>query len=206
MHVLRLQSCDTFWVLIYGISVERVVCVCVFFFCTVLISFRCCDISSSNRKATVSCTSDFVGTIQYSLFIQRQLQIRFLSLSLSRCIAFYAVACSENTMNMHASCGQSLIGSTEHRLNVAAGWVLRCHCINGFLSGKHRPPSMPFVVVTIVIVVFIVVGNEQLQEIMEIMQQILKQAINFHKSEIPFSFNFLKSHSALSIFVFIEHC
>lgn len=49
---------------------------------------------------------------------------------------------------------------------------------------------MAFVVVTVVGVV--VVGDEQLREIMEIMQQILKQAINFHKSgiAIPFSFSF----------------
>lgn len=72
MHVLRLQSCDTLWVLMYGISVERGVCMLLYFglLFISLFRFRCCDIGSSNRKATVSCTLDLVvDTIQYSLFI-----------------------------------------------------------------------------------------------------------------------------------------
>lgn len=56
-------------------------------------------------------------------------------------------------MNMHASCGQSLIGSTEHQLNVAAMYLPLHKWLS--LSGKHRPPSMLSVVTIVVAVVVI---------------------------------------------------
>lgn len=72
MHVLRLQSCDTLWVLMHGISVERVVCMLFILVCYSSRWFVFVVVTSAQaiRKATVSCTSDFIlDTIQYSLFI-----------------------------------------------------------------------------------------------------------------------------------------
>lgn len=49
-----------------------------------------------------------------------------------------------NTMNMHVSCEQSLIGSTEHSVEL---WLSPCVYITIIfqwkITAKHRPPSMP---------------------------------------------------------------
>lgn len=82
--------------------------------------FRCCDISWSSRTATVNRMLSFrrhnsifiiyiatiTDTIRKSTFFMHSHDVQAL-----------------NTMNMHVSCGQSLIGSTQHRCECASGAI-----------------------------------------------------------------------------------
>lgn len=136
MHVLRLQSSDTFWVFFNewnqcgACVVAAPVAFISFFFYFGWLWHQYKPRSRLSIRFLI-----FVGTIQYSLFM-------YIATITDTIHSNFFYTVHRNTMNMHVSCGQSLIGRTENRQRQSS--CLHCRCFNENLSSQQGPPSKPF--------------------------------------------------------------